>query len=180
MVEDEPVRLAQPTDSAALEEICRREWRPVYHLIYRTVQNRAEAQDLTQEVFLRALRSFDRLELTGGPIHSYLVTIALNLLRDRWRRRVQPSADLDSLLHLSATAPGPEQLVLADLDKRAIYDALATLPEDYQSVIRLRVLESRSSHEVGAVMGRNGDAVRQLQRRALQALRAALREESLT
>ena len=180
MDEDELRRRAQLGDRAALEAICRLEWKTVYDLIYRTVQNRAEAQDLTQEVFLRALRSFDRYQDTGRPIHSYLVTIALNLLRDRWRRRAQPSAPLDTLPHLATSEPGPEQLVLADLDRSVIRDALALLPEDYQTVIRLRVIESRPSKEVAELMGRNPDAIRQLQRRATIALRAALRQEALT
>src|SRR5688572_578346 len=108
MDEDELRRRAQLGDRAALEAICRLEWKSVYDLVYRTVQNQAEAQDLTQEVFLRALRSFDRFQDTGRPIHAYLVTIALNLLRDRWRRRVQPSAHLDTLPHLATSSPGPE------------------------------------------------------------------------
>jgi RNA polymerase sigma-70 factor, ECF subfamily len=179
MADDELVLPRQATDSATLEDICRREWSAVYHLVYQTVQNRAEAEDLTQEVFLRAVRSFDRYEQTGRPVHSFLVTIALNLLRDRWRRRVQPSADPDSIPYLSTAEPGPEQIVLADLDRRAIHDALLTLPADYQTVIQLRVIEARSSKEVANLMGRHADAIRQLQRRALLALRAALREESL-
>ena len=179
MVENERAQLPQHSNLADLEEICRQEWLPVYRLIYRTVQNRAEAQDLTQEVFLRALRSFDHYEQTDRPIHSYLVTIALNLLRDRWRRRVLAPADLDSVLHLSTAEPGPEQLALANLDQSTIRDALLALPEDYQTVIRLRVIEARPAKEVSDLMGRHADAIRQLQRRALLALRAALREESL-
>ena len=179
MAENEVALPAQSSAPATLEEICRREWQPVYQLIYRTVQNRSEAQDLTQEVFLRALRSFDHYEQTEKPIHSYLVTIALNLLRDRWRRRVWPSADLESVPHLPSAEPGPEQLALADLDQRAIRDALSSLPEDYQAIIRLRVIEARPAKEVAELLGRHADAIRQLQRRALLALRAALREELL-
>ena len=85
---------AQAGDRAAIEELFGREWRPIYGLIYRAVQNRSEAQDLTQEVFLRAFRSLDRYHDTGKPFHQYLTTIALNLLRDRWRTRKPPSADL--------------------------------------------------------------------------------------
>jgi RNA polymerase sigma-70 factor (ECF subfamily) len=167
---------AQRGDSAALEEICRREWRPVYLLVYRTVQNQAEAQDLTQEVFLRALRSLDRFQDTGTPLHSWLVTIALNLLRDRWRRRPPHTTDIDMVHGLATREPGPEQLVLADLDRAAVRAALASLPGDYQTVIQLRVLEARPSAEVAEMMGRRPDAVRQLQRRALAALRETLLE----
>lgn len=175
---DDLVQQAQLGNRAALEEICRREWRPVYDLVYRTVQNREEAQDLTQEAFLRALRSLDRYHTTGRPFHSWLVTIALNILRDRWRR-LRPSSDLDSVPDLRDPEPGPEQLALQHWDTDVIAQAIAALPDDYQTVLRLRVVEARSSKEVAAIMGRNADAVRQLQRRALIAIRAALREESL-
>ena len=55
MIDDELLRRAQRGDRDALEEICRLEWRPIYGVLYHAVQNRTEAQDLTQEVFLRAL-----------------------------------------------------------------------------------------------------------------------------
>lgn len=179
MTEDERtlLRRAQLGDAGALEDVCRREWRPVYDLLYRHLGNQAEAQDLTQEVFLRALRSFERYQISDTPLHAWLVTIALNLLRDRWRRKPTLSADLDSIAELATHEPGPEQLTLAALDRAAVRAALATLPEDYRRVIELRVIEARPAQEVGELMGRQADAVRQLQRRALTALRAALREE---
>jgi RNA polymerase sigma-70 factor (ECF subfamily) len=179
MIEDELVRQAQQGDRGALEEICRLEWRPIYGLLYHAVQNRTEAQDLTQEVFLRALRAFDRYQLTEAPFHVFLVTIARNLLRDRWRRRVLPSAALEDAAELTAAEPGPEQLVLASVDRLMVEQALASLPNDYQSVIRLRILEARPAKDVADLMGRRPDAIRQLQRRALVALRTALKEETL-
>jgi RNA polymerase sigma-70 factor, ECF subfamily len=162
---------------AEIEQICRHEWRPIYNLIYRTVQNRAEAQDLTQEVFLRAVRSLERYEDRGDAMHGLLVTVALNLLRDRWRRRRPIAADVDALPYLATREPGPEQLALDDLDDAAIQLALTRLPDEQQRVIQLRVIEGRSSQEVAELLGRNAAAVRQIQRRALLALREALRTE---
>lgn len=179
MIDDELLRRAQRGDREALDEICRLEWRPIYGVLYHAVQNRTEAQDLTQEVFLRALQSLDRYQITTSPFHTYLVTIARNLLRDRWRRKSLPSIELDSAWNLPAPGPGPEQLVLAHLNNGDVAAALMTLPDEYQTVIRLRVVEAMSSKDVAVLMGRNPDGVRQLQRRAIIALRAALREESL-
>jgi RNA polymerase sigma-70 factor (ECF subfamily) len=180
MAEDdrELLRRAQLGDRGALEEVCRREWRPVYDLLYRHVGNQAEAQDLTQEVFLRALRTFDRYRITETPLHAWLVTIALNLLRDRWRRRVAPSATIDSIAELATREPGPEHLALAALERETLRAALDSLPDDYRRVIHLRIIEARPAQEVGEIMGRQADAIRQLQRRALSALRTALREEA--
>ena len=162
---------------AEIEQVCRNEWRPIYDLIYRTVQNRAEAQDLTQEVFLRAVRSIERYEERGDAMHGLLVTVALNLLRDRWRRRRPAAANVDDLPFLATRDPGPEQLALDDLDDAAIQVALKRLPDEQQRVIRLRVIEGRSSQEVAELLGRNAAAVRQIQRRALLELREALRTE---
>ncbi|MDQ3549245.1 MAG: sigma-70 family RNA polymerase sigma factor [Chloroflexota bacterium] len=164
-------------DRAAIEQICRTEWRPVYDLIYRTVQNRAEAQDLTQEVFLRAVRSVERYEDRGDSMHALLVTVALNLLRDRWRRRRPLTANVDTMPYLATREPGPEQLALDDLDDLAIQMALRRLPEEQQRVIQLRVIEGRPSQEVAELLGRNAAAIRQIQRRALLALRESLRTE---
>ncbi len=177
MAAEQLLERALSGDRAALDELCRQEWRPVYGLIYHTVQNRAEAQDLTQEVFLRALRSLDRYQQTGAPFHAYLTTIARNLLRDRWRRKNYPTIDLENIPELPAGDPDPEQVALATADRHNLEQALSMLSGDYQEVVRLRILEARSSKETGLMMGRSPEAVRQLQRRALQALRSALREE---
>ncbi len=163
--------------SAEIEAICRTEWRPIYDLIYRTVQNRAEAQDLTQEVFLRAVRAIERYEDRGDAMHGLLVTVALNLLRDRWRRRRPISADVDALPYLAARGPGPEQLALDYLEEAAIQLALKRLPDEQQRVIQLRVIEGRSSQEVAELLGRNAAAIRQIQHRSLLELREALRTE---
>lgn len=178
MAEDVLVSEAQRGDRLALDELCRREWRPVYGLLYRAVQNPAEAQDLTQEVFLRALRSFDRYEITDTPFHAYLTTIAKNLLRDRWRRnRLRQSTTLDAIAELPARDLGPEPLALAGIEREQIAAALMDLPEDYRQVIKLRVIDGLPAREVGELMGRHPDAIRQLQRRALLALRARLETE---
>src|SRR5437868_15359217 len=82
---DELLSRARRGDQRALEELCRREWRPVYAIAYHAVGNVADAQDLTQEVFLRALQALDRYEERGIPFQAYLATIARNLVRNRAR-----------------------------------------------------------------------------------------------
>jgi RNA polymerase sigma-70 factor, ECF subfamily len=161
-------------DRRALDELCQREWRPVYGMIYRTVQNQADAQDLTQEVFLRAFNSLGRYQVTGSPFRVYLITIARNLLRDRWKAARFSTSDIDEQFDLASPEPGPEPLALASIGLDEINRAVEQLPEEYQIVIRLRVVEGRPSPEVARIMGRNPDAIRQLQRRALAALRVAL------
>lgn len=180
MTDDQLLEMAQRGDRAALEELCRREWRPVYGVVYQAVGNRADAQDLTQEVFLRALRSLDRYQRTGVPFRAYLATIARNLVRDGWRKKRPPLVGLDHASEIPFEGLGPEERTLSSFEKERLQASLATLSADYQTVIRLRVLDGLPTPEVARIMNRNPAAVRQLQHRALTALRARLldREES--
>lgn len=176
MTDDELLARALRGERAALDALCNREWRAVYGIAYAALGNVAEAQDLTQEVFLRALRSLDRYQQTGAPFSAYLATIARNRLRDGWRSRRPSSGPLDHAADLHDQTDGPETAVIRRDEQRRVRSALARLSDDYQTVIRHRLLDGRSSIETAEIMGRSPDAIRQLQRRALAALRAALSE----
>jgi RNA polymerase sigma-70 factor (ECF subfamily) len=176
MATDPVLERALAGDRDALNALCEREWQPVYYLIYRHVQNREEAQDLTQEVFARALRSLGRYRVTDTPFQGFLNTIARNLLRDVWKRRRLPTSDIDAAPYLPSSEPGPEAISMMSMEREEILTRMAALPDDYQQVLRLRILERRSSDDVARLMQRTPDAVRQLQRRALLALRASVWE----
>src|SRR6476661_8011593 len=105
---DDVLSRARRGDQRALEELCQREWRPVYALAYHALGNVADAQDLTQEVFLRALRSLDRYEETRAPFAAYLATIARNLVRNR--ARVRSTVELDD--DAPSAGAGPETLAI--------------------------------------------------------------------
>lgn len=180
MTEDQLLTRAQRGDQDALEELCRREWRPVYGVVYQAVGNPADAQDMTQEVFLRALKSLDRYQQTGVPFRAYLATIARNKVRDRWRLKVPAFVDIDAACELPSILAGPEEAVLSSAERERVILGLATLPADYQTVIRLRILEGRPTAEVARLMNRNAASVRQLQHRVIVMLRARLLEESRT
>lgn len=170
----ELVALARSGDHAALEKLCQRNWRPVYRSFARCTSDPAEAEDLTQEVFLRALRALPQFADRGVPYTAYLLRIAANLVRDRWRAgpaRAVPVADMPDR---PAAEPGPDSLALASASRAALMCALDGLRPQQRAVLRLRILEGRTSAEVAALTNSSPAAVRQLQARALTALRAAL------
>lgn len=167
---------AQRGDRAALEELCRSEWPAVYRVVAARVTGRQEAEDVTQEVFLRALRHLDGYRTTSGSFRPYLIAVAQNLVRDRWRseRRVHfTDADVDTL---ETPERGPEAAALAAEERSTLVAALASLPAAYQSVLRLRLLEGRTSVDAAHVLNRTPESVRQLQHRALVALRNELEQ----
>ncbi len=175
---DELLQKAQRGDQAAIEALFRREWRPVYRLIYRSVLDPTEAQDLTQEVFIRALTSLDRFQPTPTPFAGYLAVIARNLLRDRWRTHPPHAASDAQMAHLASTAASPEQVALIAEEQTRIAALLALLPAEYRRVLELRVLDGRSTDEVAALMGRSPGAIRILQHRAIATLRKQMHEGS--
>ena len=177
MAADTLVRRAQQGDRQALDELCQREWKPVYAIAYRALRNVSEAQDLTQEVFLRALRSLPRYQETGAPFRAYLATIARNLIRDRWRKHRPQLVELDLATSIPGTTELPEDRALRSVDRENLRRALRQLSDDHQTVLQLRINDGLSATEVGQIMGRSPSAIRQLQYRALLALRAHVIEE---
>ena len=175
--DSELLSLAQAGDQSALETLCRRNWRPVYRSFARYTSDPFEAEDLTQEVFLRALRSLPKFADTGAPYTAYLLRIAANLARDRWRAGPARAVPTGQVPDRPVAEPGPDGVVVANDRRAALVSALDRLSPDQRAVLRLRILEGRSSAEVGALTNRSPAAVRQLQVRALAALRDALGDQ---
>jgi RNA polymerase sigma-70 factor (ECF subfamily) len=177
LTDSELLPLAQAGDRPALEALCRRNWRPVYRSFARYTSDPFEAEDLTQEVFLRALRSLPKFADTGAPYTAYLLRIAANLARDRWRAGPARAVPTDQLPDQPVPGPGPDGVAVANDRRAVLVSALDRLAPDQRAVLRLRILEGRSSAEVGALTNRSPAAVRQLQVRALAALREALGDQ---
>ena len=147
------------------DEVVREHADRVYRLAYRLSGNRADAEDLTSEVFLAALRPL-RTEVSVPEVRAYLAAVARTTLAAYWRRtlgREVTVIDQDRL---------PEQLVdppatSARAGERAA-DILAALPDRYAQVLRLRFIDGYSVAEVATVLGITSGTARVLQFRALR------------
>lgn len=114
-------------------------------------------------MFRKALEHLPRYESRGVPFVAWLLRIAANTLADRWHRAARESWDLVPEI------PEPD----ADLERRAmVFQLIERLPDAQRRVIELRFIEGRSVLEVAETLGRSEGAVKQLQRRALDSLRA--------
>jgi RNA polymerase sigma-70 factor (ECF subfamily) len=128
-------------------------------------------------VFLRALRALPRFTDRGVPYTAYLLTIAANIARDRWRAGPSRAVLVGDVPERADPEPGPARRAIEGDRRSALVRALDRLAPDQRQVLRLRILEGRSSAEVAAITHRSPAAVRQLQVRALAALRAALDDQ---
>lgn len=154
---------AAQKDARLFAELYERNFDRVYAYVVRRVQNRTEAEDVTSEVFHRALKNIASFEWRGTPFVAWLYRIASNALADRFQRAGRdplPEGDYD------------EPAVVEDIELRAMLSqAVSTLAPDQRRVIVARYLQQRSIKEVAEEMGRSEGAVKQLQLRALKTLR---------
>lgn len=135
----------------------------MYRLIFGKVGNRADAEDLTTEVFLGVLRPL-RLPAPAGQVRAYLYATARTVLARYWQRRLgQPVTELPA--ELEAAGPGPELQSAAPEQAERI---LAVLPERYRRILQLRFLEAYSIAEAAAAMGITVANAKVLQHRALR------------
>jgi RNA polymerase sigma-70 factor (ECF subfamily) len=174
--EHELVRRAQEYDPVAFGEIYERYYNGVYKYIYYRVGDQALAEDLTMEVFVKAMEAIDGFTFRGVPFSAWLYRIASNLVIDHFRRQpAQPALSLEEKLVASV-----EQSVIvleSEFAHQALRRALSELTDDQQQVIVLKFVDGLSNHEVAQVLGKTEGAVKSLQHRALASLGRVLGEQ---
>lgn len=136
-------------DAEAFAELVARYERPVYHLAYRTLRDREEAKDITQESFLRAYRSLRNFRPTA-KFSTWLFAIAYHACCDRLKR-LRKFTD-EELPDPADSSPGPDHRVIALDEARRLRDAIAQLPEKYRAVITLYHLQGRQYEEIAKVL----------------------------
>jgi RNA polymerase sigma-70 factor (ECF subfamily) len=136
----------------------------VYRLIYGRVGNRPDAEDLTEDVFLRAL---PRLRLAGAPeaLRAYLTATSRAVVADYWRRHYDAD-DLPSELAFAAEG-GASATAVEDNTRRA-NRLLALLPDHYRRVLELRFLSGCSVRETAKTLQISVSHAKVLQHRALR------------
>ncbi|GLZ38084.1 RNA polymerase sigma factor [Actinokineospora sp. NBRC 105648] len=139
----------------------------VYRLMFAKVGNRSDAEDLTAEVFLTALRPM-RISASVGEVRTYLLATARTVLATYWRRtlgREVTTLDDERVAAEFVTGVPVEPSTAPVIRAEAI---LAELPERYRRVLRLRFLEGRSLKEAAAELGVTVGNAKVLQHRALR------------
>jgi RNA polymerase sigma-70 factor (ECF subfamily) len=168
-MEDERLRIeAAQKDPSRFADLYEDHFERVYAYVVRRVFDRSEAQDITADVFQQALANLKRFEWRGAPFAAWLYRIAANAIADHFARTARQSS-----------APPPEAPVdderYDDVERRAtLFRSVERLPPDQRRVIVMRFGEEKSIREIATEIGRSEGAVKQLQWRGLQSLRARM------
>jgi RNA polymerase sigma-70 factor (ECF subfamily) len=168
------VRRAQQLDSQAFAQLYEAYFDKIYRYILLRVRNEAEAEDLTQQVFMKVLQSISTYKAKGLPFSSWVYRIAHNQVVDFLRQRnKKATVDIEGL---SLVSPGedPQHRLESELDIEQLKEATRQLTAAQQEVLSLRFAGELSIAECAQIMGKSEGAIKALQHAAVQSLRKVL------
>lgn len=149
----------------------------IFRFFYARLDNRLDAEDLTEEVFLRAWRSIPNYREQGLPFSAFLFRVAHNALVDHYRGGSLNQVSIGEFPQLRDEGPDAGEKAESNFEHQELKQTLDLLRESYRTVLVLRFLSDLSPEETAKAMGRSVGAVRVLQHRALEALRKLITEK---
>jgi RNA polymerase sigma-70 factor (ECF subfamily) len=162
-------------DSEAFGVLYERYVTRIYNYIFYRIGSSYDAEDLTERVFMRALRHIGSYNNRGLPFSAWLYRIAHNLVanwyRDNSRRKEIP---LDDGILTSHQSSFPEQEILHNEERERLLHVIRRLPPDRQQLVILKFVDHLSNSEIGQIMGRTEGAVKSLYHRTLLTIREEL------
>jgi len=171
-VQDEQsrVRRAKEHDQIALTQLYEENFDKIYRYIVLKIGDRAEAEDMTQQVFLNALKSISSYKWKGMPFSAWLFRIAHNQVVDHYRRKSRSTTvPLDENIASGYDNPGREAERKMEIEE--MNRATKQLTNAQQEVISLRFAGELSIAEVARVMRKSEGAIKALQHAAIISLR---------
>ncbi|WP_207225850.1 sigma-70 family RNA polymerase sigma factor [Blastococcus saxobsidens] len=171
------VRQAQAGDAEAFGRLYDHYVTLVHRYVYHRVGDRATAEDVTSETFVRALRRIDSLSFQGRDVGAWLVTIARNIIRDQVKSsRFRLEISTADMRDADRATDGPEDAVLQHLTNEQLLACVRQLGSEQQECIVLRFLHGLSVSETAEIMGKKDGAIKALQHRAVRRLAGLLPE----
>jgi RNA polymerase sigma-70 factor (ECF subfamily) len=143
----------------------------IYRYVKYQVRNKEAAEDLTEEIFIKAWRGLGKYRWDGYPFSAWLYRIARNHVVDYFRTNRQYQ---NVEMELLAGDSDPEREVESKQMEQLLANAITYLPEQQRQVIVLKFIEGMDNREIEQIMGMRQGAIRVMQMRALAALRHKL------
>ncbi|MSR76556.1 MAG: sigma-70 family RNA polymerase sigma factor [Candidatus Ryanbacteria bacterium] len=165
----ELIARAKDGDRDAFGELYAEYFTPIWRYIFYRVRSREETEDIVQNVFIKAFVSVSRFEQQKVDPLAYFYTIARNTLIDYWRKKKDVPIEHAALIRDNDA--DPHELVMQMENRTLAQKAIAKLEGDQREVIVLRFINDLSVRETAHIMGKSEAAVRQMQLRAIKAMR---------
>jgi len=148
----------------------------IYNYVYYKTGHSVDAEDLTEQVFIKAWEAIRRFRFEGKPFAAWLFKVARNVVIDHYRTR-KNNSDLSEVVGAIANYGDPEALAQRRATAQVLMTAIRHLTDEQQQVILLKFVDGMDNTEISATMGKKEGAIRALQYRALLALQRILQDE---
>jgi RNA polymerase sigma-70 factor, ECF subfamily len=169
--EDEPELVERakrdPRQFGALYD---RHFQQIYRFVYSRVREQTAAEDVTSEVFMKALKAIPRYQDTGRPFAAWLYQIAVNAIADRYRTQ-RPAQSIDDFHDLSIAGPPLEEVAAQRDEMRRIWALVENLPAQQRTALVLKFQEDMKIEDIAVAMGKSAGAVKLLIHRGVSRLR---------
>ena len=170
------IDLARKGDSEAFQALYNQFAVPLFRYIFFRVARKEDAEDILQQVFLKAYRSLGNFKDTGNEPLAYFYTIARTTVIDHQRKK--RDSLIDHMAEFAQTVPDQAihvaDLISARSDIAVVKKALQELSEDQQEVLTLKYINDLDTSEIAHILNKTEMAVRQLQSRGIKALKQKL------
>ncbi len=169
------VNAAIEGDTLAFADLYDQHMERIYQYLHRWVDNEVDAEDLTQQVFLRAWEGIGRYRHTG-TFAAWLLSIAHTCVI-AFCRSTKVGIEPDAQFALPDSSADPEEEALVEADRSAVQRAILHLKPEQQQVIVMRYMENFAYSDIAGALGKNQTSVRVIQYRAFAELRRLLAQE---
>src|ERR1700680_109569 len=149
-----------------------RHFQQIYRFVYSRVREQTAAEDVTSEIFMKALKAMPRYQDTGRPFAAWLYQIAVNAIADRYRS-LKPSQPLEDFHDLSVGGPAIEEQAAQRDEVRRIWAIVEDLPSQQRTALVLKFQEDMKIEDIAVAMGKTPGAVKLLIHRGVSRLRDA-------
>lgn len=176
MMEADEKNYMKLDDKKEIEQLCSNTWEPLYRYVYFKVQNREEAEDITQETYIKAITYMKKNNIKIDKIIGFLKAVSLNILRDKWRKskRQGHPINIDDINLVEAAVEDSTEIIG---EREIIENALRLLSDEQRLVIELRIIKGYSVADTAKKMDKTEGNIRVLQYRGLQRLSKLFKNE---
>lgn len=170
--EDRLVEQAK-TDANAFGQLYDHYFAQIYRFVYSRLRDQEAAEDVTSEVFFKALRAIGRYRPSGHPFSAWLYQISVNAINDHYRSR-KPSSSLDDAIAVADPQRPVAERVVDSSEAARVWAAIDELPPQQRIAMTLKLGEDMKLAQIGEIMGKSEGAVKLLIHRGMIGVRQRL------
>ena len=172
--EDVLIQRAVKRDRGAFASLYDKYAERVYRHVYYRVPSQKDAEDITQDTFIRAWRAIDKYKGTGATFLAWLIAVARNLIADHYKTNKKSISLEEEKLSSQSNKTNPEVLTEDSINRSEVRNSVLRLKGDKQKVIMMRFIDGFSYKEIARLLNKSEGAIRVIQYRALSDLRRML------